>query len=126
MTSTFARTATGPSATTSAHSLSTEMPTSPNDDARRAERDRLIEYQAHANDAYDQALFKLSGGALGLSFRLRAPVRRRGTGCAHALCIGARMAPVGRKPHVRPRVVLRRRSGLWTRRSVSSTRRAPL
>ena len=44
------------------------MPTSPNDDARRVERDRLIEYQAHANDAYDQTLFKLSGGALGLSF----------------------------------------------------------
>ncbi len=35
---------------------------------RERDRERLIEYQAQANDAYDQTLFKLSGGALGLSF----------------------------------------------------------
>ena len=31
------------------------------------ERDRLNEYRAHAHDAYDSTLFKLSGAALGLS-----------------------------------------------------------
>ena len=35
---------------------------------RERDRERLIEYQAQANDAYDQTLFKLSGGALALSF----------------------------------------------------------
>ena len=32
------------------------------------ERDQLIEYLAKANDAFDNTLLKLSGGALGLSF----------------------------------------------------------
>ena len=38
------------------------------DDETERRRQLLEDQQARAQDAYDQALFKLSGGALGLSF----------------------------------------------------------
>ena len=38
------------------------------DPAKRARRQHLIDLQSKAQEAYDQTLFKLSGGALGLSF----------------------------------------------------------
>ena len=36
--------------------------------SNEADRERLIDYLAKANDAFDSTLLKLSGGALGLSF----------------------------------------------------------
>ena len=37
-------------------------------ESKRLRRQQLTDLQARAQDAYDQTLFKLSGGALGLSF----------------------------------------------------------
>ena len=38
------------------------------DPAKQQRRQHLMDLQARAQDAYDQTLFKLSGGAMGLSF----------------------------------------------------------
>ena len=44
------------------------------DDETERRRQLLEDRQARAQDAYDQALFKLSGGALGLSFVFMAQI----------------------------------------------------
>ena len=44
------------------------------DDEAERRRQLLEDRQARAQDAYDQALFKLSGGALGLSFVFMAQI----------------------------------------------------